>query len=69
MRIALLLCALLFALIPSAASAQRCDPGQIDQSDMAGVYDMPESPMTVRIAPCGAIFVVWSNGLGRHEAI
>lgn len=69
MRRLALLCALLFALIPSAASAQTCLPGQIDQSDMAGVYDMPESPMTVRIAPCGAIFVVWSNGLGRHEAI
>jgi hypothetical protein len=69
MRRALMAAMLLLILLPTTASAQRCDPGQIDQSDMAGVYDMPESPMTVRIAPCGAIFVVWSNGLGRHEAI
>lgn len=69
MRRCALLCALLLALIPSAASARACLPGQIDQSDMVGVYDMPESPMTVRIAPCGAIFVAWTNGLGRHEAI
>lgn len=69
MRRILLLCTLLLALVPSVASAQGCLPGQINQSDMAGVYDMPSSPMTVRVAPCGSIFVVWSNGSGQHEAI
>lgn len=68
MRKTLLLCALLLALVPSAAFAQGCQPGAFHQADMAGVYVNPESPMRVEMYPCGGIYVQWENAYGVHRA-
>lgn len=63
-----LVMAVLLALVPGGAHAQICAPGQIDQSDFAGVYEHPTEPTRVTIGPCGSVIVTWANALGVHEA-
>jgi hypothetical protein len=68
MRRLALLCALLLALIPSAAAAQGCQPGAFRQDDMAGQYVSFEDQMRITVFPCGGVAVQWSNPFGTHEA-
>jgi hypothetical protein len=68
MRRLLMLCAVLLALVPSAALAQACRADAFWQADMAGVYVDPASPMRVELYPCGGAYVQWDNAYGTHSA-
>src|ERR1051325_1666482 len=59
----------LLAGVPSAASAATCQPGLLDQSDLAGTYVSFESALQVTIYPCGGLDVLWSNDYGTHRAL
>lgn len=62
--------AVLLAAMPGAALAQTCGYNAVSQTDMAGVYVNPASPMRVEVFPCGGMFVQWIDQLGiEHRAV